>query len=415
MKRLVGALAPLVALALAVVPIARSEPEGVHLGMPEKDGAASRSVLWLDASPAPASVTLEGPDGAVEIASEMVPGPSAGFAFEAKLPALEAGASYRYSVGGRAFELATSARDALSIVALGDMGVRAESRAALSAIDALAPDLVLHAGDVSYAEGNALAWREWFAMVEPVASRVPWMIAIGNHETYTASVEGPVEPAFFRQRFGFPGNELWYAFDWPLANGSVHVVALDTFTQGGIPQAEIDWLAEDLAGAAGATWTIALLHEPPYSSNAAHGGSARVEDAFVPLFDAHGVDLVITAHDHSYERTRPMRGGAIADGGTVYVVTGGGGQSLYEEFEEPAPAWSAARAAVYHVTHLVVTDRAIEGRIVTTMGDAFADSFVISRSAPLDDSAGSTPRGLPIAGAWAVLSLLAAALGRRRR
>ncbi|HEV8361043.1 MAG TPA: purple acid phosphatase, partial [Candidatus Thermoplasmatota archaeon] len=330
-----------------------------------------------------------------------------------------------YTLGGRPFAFAAPPRalppQGITIAALGDMGTTAQSRAALQAIQGLAPDLILHAGDISYAEGDPVAWKSWFDLVEPVAATRPWVVALGNHETYTAAVAsaGAASPeiALFRQRFGLPGNELYYSFDW----AGVHVVALDTFSgdaasvEAPIAADEVAWLEGDLAAHRDAPWTIAVLHEPAYSSNAFHGSSARVQQALVPVLEEGGVDLVIQAHDHAYERSLPLSGGAPAEDGVVYVTTGGGGESLYTQWQEPSPTWSAVHAAVYHVLEIHVTTDVLEGRVVPTAGDAFADAFRIVHATSTPEP--GPPRASPAPDAAVPLAVAALALLvlRRRR
>src|SRR5437870_11474002 len=86
------------ALALLLLsPFALGDPEQVHLGLPTSDPSTSLSVLWLDSSPESApKVTLDAPEGAKEFAGQPVAGPSAGFAYEAKLTGLAPNTSYRY-------------------------------------------------------------------------------------------------------------------------------------------------------------------------------------------------------------------------------------------------------------------------------------------------------------------------------
>ena len=325
-------VALLVALAsLLLAPLAQAAPEQVHLGLPTADSATGLSILWLDAQPEGApQVTLDTPSGAKTVTGASVAGPSVGFAYEARLTSLAPNTTYRYHVGEKTFPFTTPAATTapFRFVALGDMGADANAAATVAKIQELAPDLVLHSGDISYSGGDPTVWAEWFTMVEPVAARVPWVTALGNHEADVAGAGVPVlggnaisptEQAFYTQRFGLPGNELYYSFDWQ----GTHFVALDTFSQLDIPADERAWLDADLSAAhENATWTIVFLHEPPFSSNAAHGSSARVQQAFVPLFEKHHVALVIAAHDHSYERFAPING-------VTYVVSGGGGAELY--------------------------------------------------------------------------------------
>ena len=59
---------------------------------------------------------------------------------------------------------------------------------AIGVNDALAKrsdmDLVLHIGDISYATGFMVEWDSFLELINPVASRVSYMTAIGNHERY---------------------------------------------------------------------------------------------------------------------------------------------------------------------------------------------------------------------------------------
>ena len=59
-----------------------------------------------------------------------------------------------------------------------------------------------------------------------------------------------------------------------------------------------------------------MLRHPPYSSGR-HGSNLQVREALEPLFVDGGVDLVLTGHDHHYERTTPQQG-------VTHVVSGGG-------------------------------------------------------------------------------------------
>lgn len=402
-------------LALLLTPLASAAPEQVHLGIPDADATTTRSILWLELDPAapPATVTLEGPDGTREVAGVRVEGPSLGAAYEARLDGLVPDAVYTYTLGGREFLFGLPAEDPypIRVVALGDMGVNARSAETVRVIEKLFPDVILHMGDISYAEGRQNEWIDWFRMVEPVAAEVPWMTALGNHETYTGASPwalsgepSPLEIAFYKQRFGLPGNEIWYSFDI----GDVHFVALDTFSQRSIAKEQVEWLEADLA-ASDATWKIAFLHEPPWSSNS-HGSSERVQDAFGPLFEKHGVQLVLAGHDHGYERTREM-------GGVTYVVSGGGGESLYAEWEEPAPEWSVKRGSDYHVLLLQIWPDRIEGSIVPTQGGDLADKFSIRGSdtagAPAAVATSDVPFVTPFVG-LTLVALAAFAFARRR-
>lgn len=432
-----------VACVAAVAGAAAAAPAEVHLGMSSGDPSGELFVSWMEATPRDgARVVIESSEGPREFSATLVPGPAAGAVYEARVSGLAPATTYAYRVDDRGFAFTTPpaelADDEFTFIALGDMGTSARAATTAETIRSLAPAFVLHAGDIAYAEGDQREWSRWFTLVEPVAATIPWMPALGNHETYTAAAgfvgpPSPAEIAYYKQRFGLPGNEQWYSFDW----GGAHFVALDTFSQGDEvtarppPPEELAWLREDLAAHHDALWTIAWLHEPPYSSNG-HGSSRRVQEHFVPLFEEHGVDLVLTGHDHDYERSHPLRGGAPvttngADydegAGVVYVVTGGGGESLYADWASQ-PDWSAARAEIYHVLHVTVAPDRLEASVVPTQDDDFADSFRIWKpgarpgpDGPQESTSpedGGDPTPLPGAGAGVAAIILAALAVRRR-
>ncbi|HWG89848.1 MAG TPA: metallophosphoesterase family protein [Candidatus Thermoplasmatota archaeon] len=435
-------LAPLLCLLLLVGGVAAQAPIGpnqVHLSVVE-DSSTSITVTWWLPVPDDGTdlVVDRGLEEPLRVPGVLQTGPVPGAWYAATATGLVAGERYSYTVEGNGqvagpftFQTAGNAT-VVRFAAVGDMGITADSRRSVETLLALDPAFVLHPGDISYAEGDEQVWQAWFGMVEPLAATRPYMAAIGNHETYTAAPVGAhlvtreetphtPETRSYLTRFSLPGNELWYSFDW----GGVHVVALDTFASDfseGSPQWA--WLEQDLAAAQGATWRIAFLHEPLYSTNA-HGSSLDVRAAFEPLFDRYGVDLVIQAHDHGYERSHGMRGGAVvAQGpdyvkgeGTVYVTTGGGGQSLYDSWsEEP---WSAVHAARFHVLLLNATAEGLEVTAVPTDGKGPLDTFRIlatplaaAPAAGAEEAPAAVPGVAPLA-ALVLLGAVAALRGRR--
>lgn len=99
--------------------------------------------------------------------------------------------------------------------------------------------------------------------------------------------------------------------------GDVQVLVLDSNDVGATQTA---WLRRTLA-ASRARWRIAAFHHPPYTCGG-HEGSTSVQRAWVPLFARYGVRLVLSGHDHNYQRFAPRRR-------VTFVVDGGGGAGLY--------------------------------------------------------------------------------------
>jgi hypothetical protein len=103
------------------------------------------------------------------------------------------------------------------------------------------------------------------------------------------------------------GTEAYYSFDY----GDVHVICLDSEGSNRLPSGPmLDWLAADLA-AMQRTWVIAFWHHPSYTkgshdSDNALDSDGRMRDMreyALPVLEAAGVDLVLTGHSHSYERS----------------------------------------------------------------------------------------------------------------
>src|SRR2546423_3427371 len=96
------------------------------------------------------------------------------------------------------------------------------------------------------------------------------------------------------------------------------------------------WLRADLA-AHPSQCTLAMWHEPLFSSGMTHGGNLRTQPLWQALYDA-GADVVLTGHDHSYQRLTPQtttRVAHAADGLREFVVGTGGARM--EELRPQVP------------------------------------------------------------------------------
>ena len=215
-------------------------------------------------------------------------------------------------------------------------------------------ELIVHVGDVAYYSGTAEEFQSRvFAIYAPLLRFVPMFPVAGNHEYVTA------DAAPFRDAFALPNNERWYSFDW----GSVHFAAIDTEQNLAVQAA---WLDADLA-ATDLPWKIVFSHRPPYSSGD-HGSSTDVRDALGPIMERHGVQLMLTGHDHDYERTTPQNG-------ITYVVTGGGGGGLRPVGTSDFTAFSASK---FHFVQVEVDPDVLTLHAIDTAGVEF-DTIEIPR------------------------------------
>jgi hypothetical protein len=143
-------------------------------------------------------------------------------------------------------------------------------------------------------------------------------------------------------RFRSPSNGngvFWYSFD----SGAVHVVMLSSEHDLAPGSPQHVWLSNDLAGAdapgqrAKAPWIVVTTHRMVYAITAV-GGEGRTTEGIraniEPLLRRFRVNLVLSGHQHSYERTCAAYGGRClppgSAGGTVFIVAGTGGAGLYK-------------------------------------------------------------------------------------
>lgn len=313
-----------------------------------------------------------------------------------------------YTIDGRTFALAPPPTiDAtMRIAFVGDIGVSSDARAIVAAIERANPDLVLVGGDIAYGHGNDTRWGSWFEMMEPLASRVPMMPAVGNHEVYCEDPARPVEfnfcglgPNRWSARFPLPGDGRTYAFDW----GALRVTVLDTeayFADSNEHGTNASLQAGFAAGSLGADnerWDVVMFHRPLRTTSARdsmQNEQARVD--LMPLLDAEA-DLVLQSHLHAYERSVP------GENGTIYVTSGGGGREIYDDWGANA-SWVATRAAEHQFVLLDVTATRIDGRAVRSDG-ATLDSFSMTKAAPPSPTSVPSPSpsaGPSVSGGWVV-------------
>ncbi len=131
---------------------------------------------------------------------------------------------------------------------------------------------------------------------------VKFYASLGNHDAR--------EQRFYKL-FNMDGK-LYYTFS-PTAN--VRFFALETTYP--TPE-QIKWLETELK-ASNAPWKIAFFHHPLYSSGDRHGSDIRLREVLEPLFLTYNVSVVLTGHDHFYERVKPQKG-------LTYFVVGSGGK-----------------------------------------------------------------------------------------
>jgi calcineurin-like phosphoesterase family protein len=236
---------------------------------------------------------------------------------------------------------------------------------------------VLALGDIQYENGQVakyplsydLSWGRLKSITHP---------AVGNHEYQTFAAAGYFD--YFNGlgvQIGAAGDRYgkgYYSFDI----GDWHLVALNSNCNDvlggcgeGSPQER--WLRQDLADHP-TTCTLAFWHHPLFSS----GPHGRGIDSTRPLFRAlyyHGADLVLTGHDHDYERFAPQNpdGGLDRSRGIREFIVGTGGRNLYQQ-AAPIANSEVRNDASFGVLELTLKPKSYDWRFVPAAGSSFTDA-----------------------------------------
>jgi len=284
---------------------------------------------------------------------------------------------YRVAGGGRplseAYTFRTSRDETtpyFTFAVLGDSGRGGRQQYAVAKrIQAIRPDFVLHTGDVIYPAGEAKDFEaKYFQPYRDLITRIPFFLTLGNHDVATANGR-PYLDAFHLPSNNPERTERYYSFEY----GNARFIALDSNQPPGPGGPMYTWLSTELQRGR-KFWTFAFFHHAPYSSGK-HGSNLLIRKAWSPLFERALVAVVFSGHDHTYERTVPIRDFDQRGPGVVYVVTGGGGADLYPVGRS---AWTAHAASIHHVLRAEVRDCALDLQAIAADGEVF-DRATIDR------------------------------------
>ncbi len=288
---------------------------------------------------------------------------------EAILSGLQPATQYYYSIYTQGYQLAlpeimyfrTNPASGpemcqFNFAAIGDSGINAsESHLALDQAVARGFDFAVHMGDLAYYNGKyeELEINHFQLFEDILSNQMVWTVP-GDHELVTNG-GAPYRDVFVlpRQALREQDQERYYSFNY----GNAHFIMLDDnypFVQEiemGDNLRMDDWLIADLE-ADDHFWKIVVIHEPApgrISDTRSHTTQIAI---LRDIFETYGVDLVLTGHDHLYERTYPIKGDEEGEpvideeNGVIYVTNGeaGSGGASYT-FYDPQPSWSARRSS----------------------------------------------------------------------
>ncbi|KAB2631734.1 purple acid phosphatase 20 [Pyrus ussuriensis x Pyrus communis] len=284
-----------------------ASPQQVHISVVGED---KMRVTWITDSPSPATVVYGISTGVYESSATGNTNSytylmyTSGDIHDVVIGPLKPNTTYFYRCGSSdsdpEFSFKTPpAAFPITFAIVGDLGQTEWTSSTLEHIDKVNHDMFLLPGDLSYADVIQNKWDSFGRVVQPLASKRPWMVTQGNHEIEKIPIVHPHAFTAYNARWHMPYEEsgsdsnLYYSFNV----AGVHVIMLGSYTDFDPSSAQYQW---------GRTpWIVVLIHAPWYNSNKAHQGeseSVDMKEAMEDLLYQACVDVVYAGHVHAYER-----------------------------------------------------------------------------------------------------------------
>lgn len=227
---------------------------------------------------------------------------------------------------------------------------------------------VMAVGDLAYPDGS----KENFVCYDKTWGRAKSRTrpAPGNHEFHSSSATPYFD--YFGVAAGDPKTG-YYSYQL----GTWHIIVPNSECkdvggcEAGSPQEK--WLRADLA-AHPAACTLAYWHKPLFSSGGTHGNNLTVKPLWQALYEANA-DVVVTGHDHDYERCAPQTPDGTADParGIREFVAGTGGKN-HRPFGPPKPQSEVRDATAFGVLKLTLKAGGYDWQFIPEEGKSFTDS-----------------------------------------
>ena len=282
----------------------------------------------------------------------------------------------------------------LDFVVAGDYGCDSKTRQTIKDMVEQDTDLAFALGDLSEVKNPNC----FFDIVSKLDNKDKFKIALGESDTDSNEVRSSSRFSDFVRHFDL--ESPFYSFDYK----NVHFLAMSTGKSAFIPyapgSAQYEFINDDLSKAANNTnvdWIIVYGYRPLYTSPTIHPSTEILRETYAPLFEKYGVDLVMTSHNHNYQRSYPLvynvvhsREPIIKDvnasyysmpGVPIYVVVGTAGNNLYD-FRGQAPfmVTQFRETGFLHVNITKAEQNVLTGTFHNVGTGNYDDRFIIVKS-----------------------------------
>ncbi len=296
------------------------------------------------------------------------------YQYQADLSGLSPDTPYTYSVAVGNQTLITDAfrtagaGNQFSFLVFGDSGEATLEQNSLKNLMQAEQNIamVVHTGDLAYPDGDYSQYETfYFNAYAAMMRRLAFFPVPGNHDNFRSMK--PYLNVTATPNSAVPAGDegRYYAFHW----GNVHFAMLDTNLLGTDRAASmLAWLDQDLAKAT-KFWRVVVAHHPAYPTG------EHIDDPLCLLshqtlnaiLEWHGVQMVLSGHEHGFERTFPLINDlqARVGEGTTYIISGGGGADLHTMSKLPK---TAVAIPAFHYTRVDVDGGSLTLRAIGVMG-----------------------------------------------
>lgn len=307
-----------------------------------------------------------------------------------KLTEQSAGGSSSFSYAN----VGNSTRLGFNFAAAGDWSCNENTQQTVNNMKNKHPELVLALGDFSYRKDTGC----WFKIMSSLSNKT--RIVIGEHDF---DINNNSRLQVYVNEFNL--SDPYYSFN----HGNIHFLAMSSiipFKNDSLPfrllrddSLQKEFVSNDLYTASqnkSIDWIVVYLYRPMYTSPTYHESEVALRESYHPLFDYYGVDLVLQAHNHNYQRSYPIRFNGtnsstptivnknyntyLNPNGTIFMTVGTAGAEQYP-FSGQAP-YIANQFQAYGFLDVSITDngRKMIGAFYDNTDGKAKDNFTIEKT-----------------------------------
>ena len=272
-----------------------------------------------------------------------------------------------------------------NFAAAGDFGCSENAKNTVKNMEDSNPELVLPLGDLSY-QSTANCW---FDTMTPLKGKI--MITFGYHDVSDGAEK------LDQYVKGFDIDKHYYSYDY----NNVHFLVMASESKFKNGSEQYDFVKRDLEQTSknkDINWIVVTNYRPLYTSPSKQTAEQSMTDLYHPLFDKYGVDLVLQAHNHNYQRTYPLTynpesgsnpiitnqfttGYNSQEDGIVFAIVGTGGESFYS-LDGQSP-FTATQLDRFGFLNLEIKNgnpqTTLTGTFFDNKGDEIKDYFTIKK------------------------------------